>query len=435
MIKFYSCGEEFLLDNKEILDLYPLETSFYKLNSKSIDSFTRENYIFKLYDQESYLLVLHFEPYNLLLFGDKKFAKEASDIICDYHLKFYGVLGDKELVDEFYERLIERRKVEPFLRHRMDMMYLENLKEYPTMSVVNAREEDIDSLVKFMVEFQKECLHDPEPFEYSIRKKVTESCASYYVLKVDEEIVSVAELARVEEKIAAITSVYTLPSHRNKGYSRQVVSHICAELIKQNKIPYLYVDKDNPISNHLYTKIGFVYGKSKYDVAHKKGNIDTLILAGGCFWCMSKPYYEIEGVTRVLSGYSGGEELFPTYELVKDHKTGHRETILIEFDKTKLSARELLDTYFSSIDPFDNLGQFIDKGFNYTCAIFSDSDSVYYYYDKHKTKLEKDFNNPVYVDFLREQVFFKAEEYHQDYALKNPKEMEEELIASGRIKK
>ena len=147
---------------------------------------------------------------------------------------------------------------------------------------------------------------------------------------------------------------------------------------------------------------------------------------------MAEPYYSIEGVTKVISGYAGGIEVNPTYEDVKDIKTGHRETILIEFDATKLSTKKLLDVYFSSIDPFDDSGQYIDKGFNYTCAIFTDNENVMDYLFSYRYDMEKKFNKKVYISLLPDSVLFKAEEYHQDYALKNPKEMEEELIKSGR---
>lgn len=431
MIRFYKNGKEFFEDNQKIIEENSLETSFFKLNSKFINSFNRRNYCFKVQKEASYLLVMRLDDFSLLLFGDKKLMKIAVDVICDYHLYFYGVLASKDLVEEFFTYLIKRRGGSSFIRHKMDMMYLEELKVSPTMNVVNATDEDYDKIVEFNLIFSKEVLGE-EPYKPYILSKVKEELLSYYLLKVDNEIVSCAKITREDEKNAAISAVYTLPIHRNKGYSREVVSYISKLILDKGKIPYLYVDKENPISNHLYTKIGFKYGKSKYDVAYKHGNVDTLILAGGCFWCMAEPFYSIDGVQKVISGYCGGDELFPTYEMVKDHKTGHRESILIEYDNTKLSNKSLIETYFKHIDPFDDSGQFIDRGFNYTCAIFSDKDSTYYYYDKIIDRLKKESNKPIYVDFLNEQVFFKAEEYHQDYAIKNPTEMEEELKKSGR---
>ena len=420
MIKFYENGKAFLDDNLEILNKYPLDTSFFLVNSKSIHTFNRRNYCFKVINNSSYLLVMRLDDYNLILFGDKNLVKEAVNTILDYHLYFYGVLASVELVNEFFKHMIDRRGGEKVIRYNMDMMYLDKLLFNPTMTVNRAKEEDYTILVDFMTKFYKEALHKENPDVNSIRLDLKNNLISYYLLKINNKIVSMARISRMEDHIAAISAVYTPKEFRNNGYSAQVVSTICKDLLQLNKVPYLYVDKQNPISNHLYSKLGFKYGESKIDASYKQGNIKTLILAGGCFWCMAKPYYEYNGVIRVISGYTGGEELFPNYEKVKEHKTGHREAILIEYDKT------------INIDPFDNSGQFIDRGFNYSCAVFTDDDNVLDYTYIKRYNLEKEFNKKVYIDELREQVFFKAEEYHQDYALKNPKEMEEELISSGR---
>lgn len=432
MIKFYNNGNDFYKDNLQILDKYPLDTSFFKVNSSVINTFNRRNYCFKVIGNDSYLLVMRLDDFNMLLFGDVDLVKEAVDVVCDYHLYFYGILASKKLIDEFYLHYINRRGGECFIRHKMDMMYLETLKEHPSYDVVKANEEDLDTIVEYNINFQKEAMNVDECYKQYVINQVRNELNSYYLLKIDNEVVSMAKITRETDDLCAISAVYTPSIYRNKGYSRQVVSYLCQLILEKGKTPYLYVDKENPISNHLYTKIGFKYAESKYDVAYKKGDIDTLIVAGGCFWCIAEPYYSIDGVKKVISGYTGGEELFPTYENVKDHKTGHREAILIEFDRTKLSGRKLIDIYYDHIDPFDNSGQFIDKGFNYTCAVFSDSDNVCDYVYNKNYHLEKKFDKKVYVDILSEKVFFKGEEYHQDYALKNPQEMEEELIKSGR---
>ena len=102
MIKFYKNGEEFLKDNIVILNQYPLDTSFFKVNSKLLNTFDRRNYSFKVIDGDNYLLVMKLDDYNLLIFGETNLVKEAIDIICDYHLYFYGILASKELIDEFY---------------------------------------------------------------------------------------------------------------------------------------------------------------------------------------------------------------------------------------------------------------------------------------------------------------------------------------------
>ena len=165
---------------------------------------------------------------------------------------------------------------------------------------------------------------------------------------------------------------------------------------------------------------------------YTKGNVKSCVLAGGCFWCMSKPYYEYDGIKKVYSGYSGGIEIFPNYEDVKKQKTSHKECVKLIYDESKISFKEILDIYFETIDPFDEYGQFIDRGESYTTAIFYKTDEEKIIANKYIEDIEKRFGKKVAVKVLEENIFYMAEEYHQDYAIKNPEEMERELIESGR---
>ncbi len=155
-------------------------------------------------------------------------------------------------------------------------------------------------------------------------------------------------------------------------------------------------------------------------------------LAGGCFWCMEKPYHTVEGVLSAESGYCGGTEAAPAYEDVKAQRTGHRETVCVEYDEQRLPFPALLDVYFENIDPFDAGGQFIDRGHSYTCA-------VYYTDEGQRASAERAFRaaseragRPVCVSVEPFAAFYPAEEYHQDYADKNPEAFARELEESGR---
>ncbi len=155
--------------------------------------------------------------------------------------------------------------------------------------------------------------------------------------------------------------------------------------------------------------------------------------AGGCFWCVT-PIYKMYGVSSVVCGYSGGDEVNPTYEDVKAQKTGHRETIMLEYDPEKVSYSDLLEIYFANVDPFDAEGQYIDKGFSYTLAIFYNDEIERQLAADGISRLEKESGKKVEVAVLPFKSFYKAEEYHQDYYLKNPEAFEKELIESGRRK-
>ena len=152
--------------------------------------------------------------------------------------------------------------------------------------------------------------------------------------------------------------------------------------------------------------------------------------AGGCFWCITPWFAKLPGVFKVLSGYSGGSEVDPKYEDVKAQKTGHRETIEVEYDENKVSFKQLLNTFLDNVDVYDGDGQYIDRGHSYTLA-------VYYNNDEERRIVEdrlSEYKEKVYVAVEAFRGFYKAEEYHQDYYLKNPIEFEQELINSGRKK-
>ena len=155
--------------------------------------------------------------------------------------------------------------------------------------------------------------------------------------------------------------------------------------------------------------------------------------AGGCFWCVT-PIYKMYGVDKVVCGYSGGDEKDPSYEDVKAQKTGHRETIMLEYDPEKVAFSKLLDIFFANVDPFDSEGQFIDKGFSYTLAIYYNNEEEKHLAQERIEKLRAESGKDVYVALEPFKSFYEAEEYHQDYYLKNPEAFEKEMIESGRKK-
>lgn len=162
--------------------------------------------------------------------------------------------------------------------------------------------------------------------------------------------------------------------------------------------------------------------------------METAYFAGGCFWCITPTFKQMEGVSNVVSGYSGGEEENPVYEDVKYQRTGHRETIKIDYDADAVSFEALMDVFLNSVDPFDPDGQFIDRGFSYTLAIYYLSEAQRAAALEKLQNLEQESGKTVYIRVEPFRSFWRAEEYHQDYYLKHPEEFRQELISSGRIK-
>lgn len=156
--------------------------------------------------------------------------------------------------------------------------------------------------------------------------------------------------------------------------------------------------------------------------------------AGGCFWCITPAFKELAGVREVVSGYSGGDEVAPAYADVKHQRTGHRETICIDYDEQQVDYAALLAVFLDNVDPFDGEGQFIDRGHSYTLAVYWTDEDQRQAAQESITRLEETSGCKVWVSVEKFRSFYPAEEEHQDYYLKHPAEFEQELIDSGRKK-
>lgn len=155
--------------------------------------------------------------------------------------------------------------------------------------------------------------------------------------------------------------------------------------------------------------------------------------AGGCFWCITPVFYEQKGVRNVIAGYSGGDEIDPTYEQVKHQQTGHREAICIEYNEEKVSFDKLLEVFLANVDPFDDGGQFIDRGASYTLAIFFTDEAEQAASVSALKALELGENRKPAIALEAFKSFYTAEEYHQNYFRTHPEEFAKEMRESGRI--
>lgn len=156
--------------------------------------------------------------------------------------------------------------------------------------------------------------------------------------------------------------------------------------------------------------------------------------AGGCFWCMVKPFDRYEGVLSVVSGYTGGDVANPTYEQVCTNTTGHREAVQITYDDEIITYGELLNIFWRQIDPTDPGGQFYDRGESYRTAIYTHTPEQQRLAEQSKKALEQSgrFDKPIATDIIPAKTFYPAEEGHQDYYLKNPAHYNRYAVGSGR---
>ncbi len=161
----------------------------------------------------------------------------------------------------------------------------------------------------------------------------------------------------------------------------------------------------------------------KARAAAASGRTKVAIFAGGCFWCTESDFEKVPGIVSAVSGYTGGKTANPTYEQVSAGGTGHLEAVRVEYDPTRVTYAQLLDTFWRNVDPVDARGQFCDKGEQYTGAIIVATPEERALAEASKQRIAARFaarGETVATRILPAGPFYAAEAYHQDYARKNP---------------
>jgi len=162
--------------------------------------------------------------------------------------------------------------------------------------------------------------------------------------------------------------------------------------------------------------------------------LDVATFAGGCFWCVESDFEKVHGVVNVVSGYTGGQEIHPTYQDVAAGETGHLEAVQVRFDPMQVTYEALLDVFWRQVDPTDPGGQFVDRGMQYRTAIFYHTDEQKREAEASKQKLDSSgvFTRPIATEILPFSVYYQAEEYHQGYSKRNPDRYKIYRRGSGR---
>lgn len=202
----------------------------------------------------------------------------------------------------------------------------------------------------------------------------------------------------------------------------------------------LFMKKTVLVVITLFSIIGCYPYNEKHDdtenvsMSDQTGNVKKATFAGGCFWCMEPPFEKLEGVIKVIAGYTGGQKEGPTYEEVSSGNTGHAEAVQIIYDPEKISFEKLLTVFWRQIDPTDAGGAFSDRGPQYRSAIFYHDDEQKRLANISKAKLDKggNFEKQIVTQVLKFDVFYEAEKYHQDFYKKNPIRYKLYRAGSGR---
>lgn len=159
--------------------------------------------------------------------------------------------------------------------------------------------------------------------------------------------------------------------------------------------------------------------------------------AGGCFWCMEKPFDQLSGVSATTSGYTGGEVPNPSYQQVSSGGTKHAEAVRVIYDPDQVTYPELLEVFWENVDPLDEYGQFCDRGSQYRAEIFYHDEAQKQAAEASKQALvdEQKFSKPITTQITPASEFYAAEDYHQDYYQNNPVRYKTYRYACGRDKR
>jgi len=205
--------------------------------------------------------------------------------------------------------------------------------------------------------------------------------------------------------------------------------------LEKIKLCYKLILFQNISKKILFFEFFFILLFAQNIFANKHQDSKIAILAGGCFWCMEADFEKIPGIKDVISGYTGGTIVNPTYDNYAEY--GHIEAVKIIYNPSSISLDKLLEIFWLNIDPLDKDGQFCDRGNEYSSAIFYLSNDQKIIAEKSKNFLRKIgiFDKPIQTKILKAGIFFLAEKYHQDYYKKNPLKYKFYRFKCGRDKR
>ncbi len=178
-------------------------------------------------------------------------------------------------------------------------------------------------------------------------------------------------------------------------------------------------------------------GSATQQASPPTAGLATATFAGGCFWCMEPPFDRLDGVVSTTSGYTSGMRVNPTYEEVSAGKTGHTEALKIVYDPSRITYEKLLQVFWRNHDPLTANAQFCDKGSQYRAGIYYGNEEEKRLAESTKAALAQSgrFTQPIVTEIVAATAFYPAEEYHQDYYLKNPIKYKYYSTSCGRARR
>lgn len=269
MLKIYKNGKEFLRENSNILAQHPLETVFFEINAQYLTETNNNDFVIRLDSGDKYLIAVHVGEFPMNIFGDNSLCAEFARFAAKEKLTFPKVLGALDTCETFLSEYGKLTGCTHSINHAMDIMRCDKPNLCDTDSVEWATENDLDEIAAMAAAFETEAMGDKRNVDY-YKQNLQGSIRDFALIRRDGKIISFAAKSRETNYLCAINWVYTLPQYRNQGLSCKIVTYLTKAITDSGKLAYLFVDKTNPISNHLYTKIGYTYATPQYEYVLKK---------------------------------------------------------------------------------------------------------------------------------------------------------------------
>ncbi|KAK8834432.1 hypothetical protein M9Y10_018151 [Tritrichomonas musculus] len=264
----YDNGQDFLNDNYAILQKNPIETNFFKLNAKNMHDMSN-GFVCKLTEDNRFVLALGFKKYPMLIFGDNSLLRSLALNLTQQNFTFDRILAPAETAKSFINCFEQIYGGDHEIVHSMDIMMCTKLikNDTNTSSVEYAKQSDVQEIANIIYQFNLNVHQHSEPISTFV-DDVKNRINNFVLIRLDNKIVSIAQKTREDENLCSISSVYTREDYRCRGLSRKIMTFLTNQIIESGKIAYLFVDKTNPISNHLYTSIGYSYISPQMEIRY-----------------------------------------------------------------------------------------------------------------------------------------------------------------------
>lgn len=265
--RMYNNGNEFLHNNIDYLNQNKYLSNFILLDAPLLTNTDKNNYAIEVTLNSERLVLLSVKPYPALLYGDISLVKELVKYLKANDLEYDRFLSENKLGDEFS---IQNRVIRGYCFEKnlpLEFMEAKETTNDSSNVVIKATIDDVDTIYSYCKDFALECNINLD----INRKHVENNISSYRVIKCNDLIVSMCQIENNQNDSKRITFVYTLDNYRNKGYASKIVNYAKNEIISGNEKATLFVDETNPISKHIYSKIGFktLFSQSEYHLVKK----------------------------------------------------------------------------------------------------------------------------------------------------------------------